>query len=181
MCAEESSPQGDEMGKESEDLLQETDLLEDLQDTRTSLLQRLRIPISSIVRYAGLTGSESREDAVLNYAENLYKEAMRASEMLDNVISPGGKKHDSACMVDVNAILTQAVSLFRYQMRTKGILPVFWLAGEALPFRGELFRLKRALYILLLNAVQLLIIRRDRRPLLFGAGPRGRRSGLKFR
>ncbi len=55
MYAERPSPPGDEMGKESEDLQHETELPEDFQDARTSLLQRLRIPISSIVRYAGLT------------------------------------------------------------------------------------------------------------------------------
>ena len=145
------------MERDSEDQLDEMNLLVDLQDTTTALVQQLRIPISSIIRYAGLISSESRESAVRKYAEDLYREAMSASETLDSVISSGMKKHDSSCLVDVNALLTQTVSLFRYQMRTKGILPVILPAEEALPFKGDLFLLQRAFYIVLLNAVQLLI------------------------
>ncbi|MDA8241404.1 MAG: response regulator [Nitrospiraceae bacterium] len=145
------------MERDSEDQLGEMKLLVDFQDTTAALVRQLRIPISSIIRYAGLIGSESRENAVRKYAEDLYREAMSASEMLDTVISSGMKKNDPSCLVDVNALLTQTVSLFRYQMRTKGILPVILLAEEALPFKGDLFRLQRAFYIVLLNAVQLLV------------------------
>jgi CheY-like chemotaxis protein len=78
--------------------------------------------------------------------------------MLDSVISRGiSHASSSDDIVDVNQILTQTLSLFRYQMKARGILLDTSFAEGALPVRGDTFLLQQVFYIVFLNCVQFLI------------------------
>jgi CheY-like chemotaxis protein len=100
----------------------------------------------------------------LKHIESLYLEAMNASKMLDNVITHGSGAGDHPYdVVDVNTLLTQTISLFGYQLKTRGVVLDTLLAEGALPVKGNSFVLQQAFYIALLNAVQIQINSRDDR------------------
>jgi len=150
------------LGHSNEDYLDTVNRFADREETTQKLVQELRLPLSSVIRYASLIRAETHEIITRQHVENLYLEAMNASKILDTLLSHGsGKVSPPYNVVDLNVILTQTISLLSYQLKTRGVLLDALLAEGALPVKGDSLVLQQVFYFALLNAVQLQAASRD--------------------
>lgn len=142
----------------NDDKIEELHRLMGLEESIQNTVRELRISIASVLRYASLIRAETKEMSTRQNVEKLYLEAKNTSKVFDSVIAQGSTKGKHSFEVcDAGSILGQACSLLDYQLKTKGILLDIIHPSEPMPVRADPFRLQQAFYIVLLNAVQLLI------------------------
>jgi len=157
-----------------DDKLEELYRLTDREETIQNVVRELQTSMSTVLRYADLIRAESQDMSTRQYTEKLYLEAHNASALFENVIAQGsGRGAPSHGVCDAGSILRQTVSLLDYQLKRKGILSDIILPAEPLPVNADPFRLQQAFYIVLLNAVQLLIGYQGEKKIRLSGGTEG--------
>lgn len=134
--------------------LEEMNRMAALGEIVSHLTSELRPPISSILVCAEIIRAESRDESIRKYAEILHAEAVKVSNMtglLSDCMVRGEKRSP---VVEINNLVDQTVSLFKYQLKSKGIGLQVHLYKGTLFIRGDRYRIQQAFFNILLNAFQ---------------------------
>ncbi len=135
----------------------DTEKLTSLGELLEGLAHELNSPISAILSYSEMLQSpDIQEKSRDKYVDNIHMAALRASKVIDGLLTLLRAQKSEFTSVPVNNIVRKTVPLFEYQLRDKGISLILDLAS-GLPFvRGDYYRLQQVLFNLLMNAMQAL-------------------------
>lgn len=121
------------------------------------IAHELNSPVSAILGYSEMLQSPNiHEKSRDKYVQNIHGAALRASKIIDGLLTLLRKQKNELTTVLVNNIIRKTVPLFEYQLRVKGVSLVLNLES-GLPFvHADFYKLQQVLFNLLMNAIQAL-------------------------
>ena len=126
-----------------------------------SVVHELNNPLTGILNFIKLMqrllgkASLGEEDLgqLSTYLNLVYNETARVSKTVSNLLAFSRKANHEFRTVNLNALLSETVSLTEYQMRLQDIKVERRLAADLLPVMADQGQLKQAFLNLLLNAI----------------------------
>ena len=127
-----------------------------------SVVHEINNPLTGILNFIKLMqrllGKPERSEEELSqlstYLDLVYNETSRVSKAVSNLLAFSRKTKPEFRPVNLNALLSESVSLIEYQMRLQDIKVELRLAANLLPVMADQSQLKQAFLNLLLNAIE---------------------------
>ena len=126
-----------------------------------SVVHELNNPLTGILNFIKLMQrllgkaalGEEELSQLSTYLDLVYNETYRVSKTVSNLLAFSRKTNQEFGLVNLNALLSETISLTEYQMRLQGIKVERRLAADLLPVTADQGQLKQAFLNLLLNAI----------------------------
>ena len=126
-----------------------------------SVVHELNNPLTGILNFIKLMQrllgkaalGEEELSQLSTYLGLVYNETSRVSKTVSNLLAFSRKTKQEFRPVDLNALLSETISLTEYQMRLQDIKVERRLAADLLPVMADQGQLKQAFLNLLLNAI----------------------------
>ena len=126
-----------------------------------SVVHEINNPLTGILNFIKLMQrllgkaalGEEELSQLSTYLDLVYNETSRVSKTVSNLLAFSRKTKQEFRPVDLNALLSETISLTEYQMRLQDIKVERRLAADLLPVMADQGQLKQAFLNLLLNAI----------------------------
>jgi two-component system NtrC family sensor kinase len=130
-----------------------------------SVVHEINNPLTGILNFIKLMqrllGQPARGEEELNqlssYLDIVYNETSRVSKAISNLLAFSRKTKPEFRPVNLNALLSETISITEYQMRLQDIKVERRLAANLLPVMADQGQLKQAFLNLMLNAIDAML------------------------
>ena len=137
-----------------QEALQQSEKMAALGGLLAGVAHELNNPLSVVVGQATLLMEGSPEPKVITRAEKIYKAADRCSRIVKSFLALARRKPPEHRQVNLNDIISNALELLGYQIRTSDIEIILDLEKELPTIIGDADQLAQVITNLVLNATQ---------------------------
>ena len=139
-----------------QEALQQSEKMAALGGLLAGVAHELNNPLSVVVGQATLLMEGSSEPKVVARADKIYKAADRCARIVKSFLALARRKPPERKPVDLNGVITAALDLLGFQLRTTNIEIVTDLAPQLPEITGDSDQLTQVITNLVLNAAQAL-------------------------
>ncbi len=137
-----------------QEALQQSEKMAALGGLLAGVAHELNNPLSVVVGQATLLMDGSPEPKVVSRAEKIYKAADRCSRIVKSFLALARRKPPERKPVSVNSVISAAMELLGYQIRTGGIGVTLNLAPDLPEILGDSDQMTQVVTNLVINAAQ---------------------------
>lgn len=117
------------------------------------ITHELNNPLSAILGYAEILQSFDVGHEIKKYVDHIYLSAVRASKIVDGLLTYLRKKKMEYKDVDINDVIKKTLALFEYQLRLNKISLIMDLNHENFHIKGDFYKLQQVFFNLIINAI----------------------------
>ncbi len=137
-----------------QEALQQSEKMAALGGLLAGVAHELNNPLSVVVGQTTLLMEGSTEPKVIMRAEKIFKAADRCARIVKSFLALARRKPPERKLVDVNAVISAALELLGYQIRTGNIIIDLGLAPDLPGIMGDSDQLTQVITNLVMNASQ---------------------------
>jgi CheY-like chemotaxis protein len=139
--------------KEFNDDVAELERLASLGELIAGVTHELNNPLSAILGYAEILQSFDVEKEIKKYVDHIYLSAVRASKIVEGLLTYLRKKNTDYKDIDINDVIKKTLALFEYQLRSNKISLIVDLNHNNYHIKGDFYKLQQVFFNLIINAI----------------------------
>lgn len=141
----------------SRDALHQSEKLAALGSLLAGVSHELNNPLAAVIGQTEMLKEDAQGTPFAERARKIASAAQRCSSIVQSFLAMARQQAPEQCLVDVNELISSALELTDYSLRTAGISVRITLASNLLPVEGDRDQLHQVIANLIVNAQQAMV------------------------